>query len=122
MIFIGTEAVHSYIYWHISCIVDPDRVDRRAKELTMLLEEEKSTSQRLQDQLNSTNTKMRTLRRDKEDAEGEVETMKTKVRQMRSALDEAEENSSNLEAQLTRMRAAARKKVYMHIVGVFACI
>lgn len=85
----------------------------------MLLEEEKGTSQRLQDQLNSANTKMRTLRRDKEDAEGEVETMKTKVRQLRSSLDEAEENSSNLEAQITRLRAAARKKVHC---GLVACI
>lgn len=86
-------------------------MDRRVKEVTMLLEEEKTTSQRLQDQLNTANTKMRTLRRDKEDAEGEAETLKTKLRQMRSALDEAEENSSTLEAQLTRLRTAARKKV-----------
>ena len=77
----------------------------------MLLEEEKGTSQRLQDQINSANTKMRGLRRDKEDVEGELETLKSKMRQLRSALDDAEETNSTLQAQMAKMRSAARKKV-----------
>ena len=87
------------------------RSDRRSKEVTMLLEEEKSNGQRLQEQLNSLNTKLRSVRRDKEDAETEAETLKTKLRQMRSTLDDAEESNTTMQAQMSKLRAASRKKV-----------
>ncbi len=75
----------------------------------MLLEEEKGTSARLQDQINSLNSKMRSVRRDKEDAEGEVEAAKAKSRKIQSALDDAEETVTTLQTQLTKARTSARK-------------
>lgn len=90
--------------------------DRRAKEAQMLLDEEKANGARLQDQVNTLNTKMRSLRRDKEDAEGEVETAKAKVRKLQSALDEAEENNTTLQTQIAKMRTTARKaRVSVHV-------
>ena len=83
--------------------------DRRAKETQMVLEEEKANSQRLQDQVNQLNTKMRNLRREKEDIEAEAEGMRSKVRSLRSQVEEAEENASNLQTQITKLRAASRK-------------
>ena len=63
--------------------------------------------------MNSLNTKTRALKRDKEEAEGEVETSKSKLRQLRAQVEEAEENASSLQAQVTKLRSASRKKVDM---------
>lgn len=95
----------------------PTSADRRGKEIQLLLDEEKSNSQRLQEQVNTINTKMRALRRDKEEVEGELERLQSKNRQLRSALDEAEESASSLQAQVSKLRAAARKaKVRAHVI------
>ena len=61
--------------------------------------------------MNALNTKIRNLKRDKEETEGELETNKSRVRQLRSQLEEAEENASALQAQMTKLRSANRKKV-----------
>lgn len=93
----------------MKCFLDFNRNDRKVKESQMLLEEEKSSAQRLQDQVNQLNTKIRNLRREKEDAESEVETEKKKLRQIRSQLDEAEDTNTTLQAQMNKLRAASRK-------------
>lgn len=62
-------------------------------------------------QVNSLNAKVRTLKRDKEEVEGELETGKSRLRQLRSQLEEAEENASTLQAQVTKLRSFSRKKV-----------
>ena len=94
------------------CMVkyDPFRSDRRAKELVAQMDEEKGNSQRLQDQINSLNTKIRNLKRDKEEVESEVETYQRKLRQTKSSLDDAEEQISTLQTQLTKARGAGRSK------------
>ena len=61
--------------------------------------------------MNSLNAKVRTLKRDKEEVEGELETGKSRLRQLRGQLEEAEENASTLQAQITKLRSASRKKV-----------
>lgn len=61
--------------------------------------------------MNSLNAKVRTLKRDKEEVEGELETGKSRLRQLRAQLEEAEENASTLQAQITKLRSASRKKV-----------
>ena len=61
--------------------------------------------------MNSLNSKVRNLKRDKEEVEGELETGKSRLRQLRSQLEEAEENASTLQAQITKLRSASRKKV-----------
>ena len=62
-------------------------------------------------QVNAMNTKMRTLKRDKEETEGELETCKSRMRQLRSQLEDAEETASSLQTQMTKLRSASRKKV-----------
>ena len=66
-------------------------------------------------QVNSLNSKVRALKRDKEEVEGELETSKSRLRQMRSQLEDAEESASTLQAQISKLRTANRKKVlYMN--------
>ena len=86
------------------------RSDRKAKELVSQMDEEKSNSQRLQDQINSLNTKIRNLKRDKEEAETETETYQRKLRQTKSSLDDAEEQISSLQSQMAKNRAGGRSK------------
>lgn len=81
------------------------RSDRRYKEAQALMEEEKSNAQRLQDQVNSLNGKIRNVKRDKEECESEVETLQRKLRTLKSSLDEAEQENSNLSAQLSKLRS-----------------
>uniref|UniRef100_A0A1X7TE16 Myosin tail domain-containing protein n=1 Tax=Amphimedon queenslandica TaxID=400682 RepID=A0A1X7TE16_AMPQE len=64
-----------------------------------------AVSQRLQDQVNSLNAKVRNLRRDKEDAESEVESIQKKLRQAKSQLEEAVEESSFLKAHMFKLRS-----------------
>ncbi len=86
------------------------RSDRKAKELLAQVDEEKGNSQRLQDQINSLNIKIRNLKRDKEEVENETETYQRKLRQAKSSLDDAEEQISTLQSQLTKSRSTARSK------------
>ena len=99
------------LYMYIPSLSLYCRNDRRYKEVVSQMEEEKSNAQRLQDQVNSLNTKIRNLRRDKEEAENETEGLQRKLRQAKSALEDAEEESSTLKAQISKLRggAASRK-------------
>ena len=62
-------------------------------------------------QVNSLNSKLRAVKRDKDDIEGEMETLKTRQRQLRSQIEEHEDTISSLESQISKMRSAGRKKV-----------
>ena len=62
-------------------------------------------------QVNSLNSKVRNLKRDKEETEGELETSKSRMRQLRAQLEDAEESASSLQTQITKLRSANRKKV-----------
>lgn len=73
------------------------------------LDEEKSNSQRLQEQVNQLSGKMRTLRREKEDAEGESEGNLKKLKQAKAAIEDGEDTISMLQAQISKLRAAARR-------------
>ena len=73
------------------------------------MEEEKSNAQRLQDQINSLNTKIRNLKRDKEEAESESEGLQRRLRQAKSALEDAEDQISTLQSQVAKSRGAGRK-------------
>ncbi len=75
----------------------------------MQLEEEKSTSQRLQDNVNQLNNKIRTLRREKDDAEGETEGVTKKLKAARAQIEELEEGNSDLQTQINRLKTSARK-------------
>jgi chromosome segregation ATPase len=77
----------------------------------MLLDEEKSNCQRFQDQVNALNSKVRSLKRDKEEVEGELETSKSRMRMLKSQLEEAEETSSSLQTQIIKLRTANRRKM-----------
>ena len=70
----------------------------------------------MQDQLNQLNGKVKSLRRDKEDAESEAEGLQKKLKQAKMQIEDAEETSSMLQAQITKMRSAARRapKVRVH--------
>lgn len=92
------------------------RSDTKSKDLLRQLEEEKGNSQRLQDQLNQLNGRVRSLRRDKEDAEGEAESLQKKLKQAKAAAEDAEETSSMLQAQINKLRAAARKPKVRHVL------
>ena len=61
--------------------------------------------------MNALNSKVRSLKRDKEEVEGEVETSKSRIRQLKSQLEEAEESASTLQTQITKLRSANRRKV-----------
>ena len=91
--------------WFSYIVVFITRSDRRYKEVQALMEEEKSNAQRLQDQVNSLNGKIRNVKRDKEECESEVETLQRKLRTMKSSLEEAEQENSNLSSQLSKLRA-----------------
>ena len=70
------------------------------------------------EQVNSLNTKMRALKRDKEEAEGELETSRSRLRQLRAQLEEAEDSASTLQSQINKLRSAQRKKVNYPITPV----
>lgn len=55
--------------------------------------------------------KMKGLRREKEDAEGEAEGLLKKLKQAKAQTEDAEETSAMLQAQISKLRAAARRKV-----------
>jgi len=86
------------------------RSDNKSKEITRQLDDERSNGQRLQDQVNQLSAKIKSLRREKEDAESEAETLMKKLKQAKAMADDAEETSNMLQAQITKLRAAARKK------------
>lgn len=75
----------------------------------MQLEEEKSTSQRLQDSVNQLNNKVRSLRREKDDAESETEGVMKKLKAARAQIEELEEGNSDLQTQINRLKSSARK-------------
>ena len=61
--------------------------------------------------MNALNSKVRSLKRDKEETEGELETSKSRMRMLKSQLEEAEETASSLQTQITKLRTANRRKV-----------
>ena len=61
--------------------------------------------------MNALNSKVRSLKRDKEEVEGELETSKSRMRMLKSQLEEAEETSSSLQTQIIKLRTANRRKV-----------
>ncbi len=73
------------------------------------MDEEKGNAQRLQDQLNQLNGKMRSLRRDKENAENEAESYQKKLKQAKAQIEDAEDTSAMYLAQVNKLRAAARR-------------
>lgn len=75
----------------------------------MQLEEEKGTSQRFQDNVTQLNNKIRTLRREKDEAEGETEGVMKKLKAARSQIEELEEGNSDLQTQINRLKSSARK-------------
>lgn len=106
---------HLIAYYNFSCchlllyIPAHHRSDAKGKDLLRQLDEEKTTAQRNLDQVNQLNAKLKGLRRDKEDAEGEVETFQKKLKQAKAQIEDAEETSTMLQVQITKMRAAARR-------------
>lgn len=90
------------------------RTDAKSRDFMKQLEEEKSNSQRLQEQLNQLSGKMRGLRREKEDAEGEAESFQKKLKQAKAQTEDAEDTNAMLQAQISKMRAAARKPKVLH--------
>ena len=85
------------------------RSENKSKELQKLIDEEKANSQRFQDQINQLSGKMRSLRRDKEDAESEAETLLKKLKQAKAQIEDAEDTNTMLQAQISKLRTAARK-------------
>ncbi len=85
------------------------RTDAKSRDLGKQLEEEKSNSQRLQEQVNQLSGKMRSLRREKEDAEGETDGTLKKLKQAKAAIEDGEDTIGMLNAQISKLRAAARK-------------
>ncbi len=74
----------------------------------MLLEKEEGTSAQLQDQMNALNSKMRSVCRDKENAEGKAKAAIAKVHKLQSALDDAKETITTLRNQLAKIRTLTR--------------
>ncbi len=93
------------VTWHVY----PSRSDRKVKEITMQLEEEKASSQRFQDNVTQLNNKIRTLRREKDEAEGETEGVTKKLKAARSQIEELEEGNSDLQTQINRLKSSVRK-------------
>ena len=52
---------------------------------------------------------MRTLRREKEAAEGESDSNLKKLKQAKAAIEDGEDTISMLQGQISKLRAAARK-------------
>lgn len=84
----------------------------------MQLEEEKSTSQRLQENVNQLNNKIRSVRREKDEAEGEAEAAMKKMKALRSQIDELEESNADLQSQINRLKASARKAKVRYTLSV----
>lgn len=59
---------------------------------------------------------MRSLRREKEDAEGEAENLQKKLKQTKAQVEDAEETSTMLQMQISKLRAAARRPKVMGIL------
>lgn len=105
---------------HSSRLLCP-RSDSKSKEFLRQLDDERSNGQRLQDQVNQLSSKIKSLRREKEDAESEAESLMKKLKQAKAMADDAEETSNMLQAQITKLRAAARKKVCV-CAYIYVCV
>uniref|UniRef100_A0A1I7XLC0 Myosin motor domain-containing protein n=1 Tax=Heterorhabditis bacteriophora TaxID=37862 RepID=A0A1I7XLC0_HETBA len=82
--------------------------DRRCRELQFQVDEDKKTSERMYDLIEKLQSKIKTYKRQVEDAETLATQNLTKYRQLQHALEDAEERADVAENSLAKMRMKTR--------------
>uniref|UniRef100_H2YYX1 Myosin motor domain-containing protein n=1 Tax=Ciona savignyi TaxID=51511 RepID=H2YYX1_CIOSA len=84
------------------------KIERRLKEVSYQGEEDKKNLTRIQDLVDKLQIKVKTYKRQAEEAEEQANTNLSKYRKLQHELDDAEERAEMAESQLNKMRSKAR--------------
>merc|ERR1712203_727651 len=84
------------------------KLERKVKEITYANEEDKKNLTRIQDLVDKLQVKVKTYKRQAEEAEEVANRNLSKYRKIQHELDEAEERADMAESALNKMRAKAR--------------
>jgi len=87
------------------------KYDRRIKELAFTVDEDRKTKDRLKALIDGQNTKLKTYKRQVEEAEEIAATNLAKYRKLHAHLEETEERCELAESTLTRMRGKSTTRV-----------
>merc|ERR1711941_225824 len=84
------------------------KMERRIKEVTYQSGEDKKNLSRVQDLVDKLQVKVKTYKRQAEEAEEQANSNLSKLRKLQHELDEAEERADMAESALNKMRSKAR--------------
>merc|ERR1712077_133369 len=84
------------------------KLERKVKEVTYQADEDKKNLTRIQDLVDKLQVKVKTYKRQSEEAEEVANQNLTKYRKIQHELDESEERADMAESALNKMRAKAR--------------
>ncbi|XP_064162183.1 myosin-7-like [Anguilla rostrata] len=84
------------------------KYDRRVKELTYQTEEDKKNVHRLQDLVNKLKLKVKSYKRQAEEAEEQANTHLSRYRKVQHEMEEAQERADIAESQVNKLRAKSR--------------
>merc|ERR1712147_510058 len=84
------------------------KLERKCKEITYAGEEDKKNLTRIQDLVDKLQVKVKTYKRQSEEAEEVANQNLSKYRKVQHELDEAEERADMAESALNKMRSKAR--------------
>merc|ERR1712147_276909 len=85
------------------------KLERKCKEITYAGEEDKKNLTRIQDLVDKLQVKVKTYKRQAEEAEEVANQNLSKYRKLQHELDEAEERADMAESSLNKLRAKARQ-------------
>merc|ERR1712178_30397 len=85
------------------------KLDRKCKEISYAGEEDKKNLTRMQDLVDKLQVKVKTYKRQAEEAEEVANSNLSKYRKLQHELDEAEERADMAESALNKLRAKARQ-------------
>ncbi|CAL8369949.1 unnamed protein product [Lota lota] len=86
------------------------RYERRVKELSYQTEEDQKTLLHMQDLIEKLQTKVKSYKRQSENAEEQVSSNSTRVRKMQQELDEAEERAGTAETTVNKLLVRTRQQ------------
>lgn len=99
---------------HMETTKDIKKQERRVRELTVQLEEEKRNQMRSQELVNQLQNKVKAYKKQIEETEEIAAMNLTKFRKTQFELDNAAERADQAESQLTKARAFNRSSVSMN--------
>uniref|UniRef100_A0A3Q3A4K6 Myosin tail domain-containing protein n=1 Tax=Kryptolebias marmoratus TaxID=37003 RepID=A0A3Q3A4K6_KRYMA len=85
------------------------KYERRVKELTYQTEEDKKNLARLQDLVDKLQLKVKSYKRQAEDAEEQANTHMSRLRKVQHEMEEAQERADIAESQVNKLRAKSHE-------------